>query len=271
MQYSQVAGCRSEARPGLKGECETCGHATLAKCGPRIRHHWAHAFRQHCDPWWENETDWHRGWKALFPPSFREVCHRAEDGEIHRADIKTEKGIVVEIQHSAMSDAERISREVFYKNLVWIIDGSVFVKNFDIYHPLPDPESELGKDAVWIKAKRGMEGANRGLFIRLSEAILEDPQATKARCSGGFYCYFRDVEQELLETYIGHHQFDWVRPRSTWLDAKCPVYIDFGCPYLVRIDTYDESGLRCIRLVVKNDLVQELHLRDRMTDLFAPP
>lgn len=147
----------------------------------------------------------------------------------------------------------------------------MFAKNFDIYHPLPTPESKLGKDAVRIKAKRGMEGANRGLFVRLSDAVLGDPQAIKARCSGGFYCYFRDVERELRETHIGHHQFDWVRPRSTWLDATCPVYIDFGRPYFARLETYDESGLRCIRPVSKNDFVQELHLRDRAMDLFAPP
>jgi hypothetical protein len=36
----------------------------------------------------------------------------------------------------------------------------------------------------------------------------------------------REIEAELDEAYRGHHQYDWVRPRRTWLDATCPVYID---------------------------------------------
>jgi hypothetical protein len=58
-----------------------------------------------------------------FPEECREISHIAPDGEIHRADIKTPSGIVIEVQHSAMTDAERLSREAFYENLVWVVDG----------------------------------------------------------------------------------------------------------------------------------------------------
>ena len=61
----------------------------VAKCGPRIIHHWAHEGRRNCDLWWENETEWHRDWKNLFPLDCREVSHTAEDGEVDRADIRT--------------------------------------------------------------------------------------------------------------------------------------------------------------------------------------
>jgi hypothetical protein len=77
----------------------------VAKCGPRVMHHWAHAGRRNCDPWWENETPWHREWKNLFPEDCREVSHTAPDGEVHRADIKTPAGIVIEVQHSNMTDS----------------------------------------------------------------------------------------------------------------------------------------------------------------------
>jgi len=89
----------------------------IAKCGSRIMRHWAHTHAKNCDPWWENETQWHRDWKNHFPPDSREVSHTAENGEIHRADVKTTTGIVIEFQHSAMTDQERLSREQFYKNL----------------------------------------------------------------------------------------------------------------------------------------------------------
>ncbi|WP_213978895.1 CoiA-like domain protein [Sphingomonas sp. dw_22] len=260
MQYALVDGTRREAFSGGRGDCPVCGAATLAKCGPRILHHWAHAGRRDCDLWWENETEWHRAWKSLFPAECREISHTAVDGEIHRADIKTPTGIVVEIQHSAMTDAERQSREAFYGNLVWVIDGRGFRDNFDIYHILPDPASEIARDLVWSKASRPMQGAARGLFFRLSEAQAEFPDETitKATMRGGFYHGIGEIETEVAQAYRGHHQYDWVRPRRAWLDATCPVYIDFGDDRLVRLETYDESGLRCIRLISKRKFVHDV-------------
>ncbi|WP_251278937.1 hypothetical protein, partial [Enterobacter hormaechei] len=57
------------------------------------------AGRHNCGPWWENETDWHRRWKSLFPKAWLWASHVAPDGEIDRADIKTPNGIVIEVKH----------------------------------------------------------------------------------------------------------------------------------------------------------------------------
>ena len=258
MQYAIVANERREAFSGGKGTCPTCGAAMIAKCGPRILHHWAHAGRRNCDPWWENETPWHREWKNKFPEYCREISHVAPDGEIHRADIKTPTGIVIEVQHSSMADHERISREQFYGNLIWIIDGRAFKKNFDIYHLLPDPSSELAQDLVWEKAKRNLQGAANGIFFRLSEALMDDPDITKSTIRGGEYHFMHEIKDDINKAYRGHHQYDWVRPRRTWLDATCPVYIDFADEWLVRLETYDESGLTCVRLVAKRKLIHDV-------------
>jgi len=230
----------------------------VAKCGPRIIHHWAHRGRRNCDPWWENETVWHREWKNLFPEECREISHVAADGEIHRADIKTPTGIVIEVQHSAMTDLERQSRETFYGNLVWVIDGRGFRDNFDIYHMLPDPRAEVAQDVVWSKAQRHMNGANAGMFFRWSEARQERPGITKDQVTFGWIHGLRDIQTEVEQAYRGHHQYDWVRPRQTWLDASCPVYIDFGDDRLVKLEIYDESGLRCIRLVSRRKFVHDV-------------
>ena len=257
MQFALVDGMRLEAFPSGRGACPQCGRSAIAKCGPRIIHHWAHEGRRNCDPWWENETEWHRHWKSLFPKDSLEVSHLSPDGEIHRADIKTPSGIVIEVQHSGMTDAERISREMFYGNLVWIIDGRGFRNNFDVYHPLPDPASELAADLIWAKASRPMQGAARGIFYRLSECLEEDPSVTRATIRGGWIHGISEIEDQVKATYRGHHQYDWVRPRHTWLDAACPVYIDLGydLDYLARLEFYDETGLRCIRLVSKRKFV----------------
>jgi hypothetical protein len=230
-------------------------------------HHWAHFGRRNCDPWWENETDWHRSWKSLFPFEWLEVSHVAPDGEIHRADIKTPNGIVVEVQHSAMSDAERLSREVFYKNLVWVIDGRGFEQNFDIFHMLPDPKSEVAADLVWTKASRQMQGAASGMFFRLSECLEDDPEVTKASIRGGWIHSIREIEDLVHAAYNGHHQYDWLRPRRTWLDAICPVYIDFGKDYLAKLEVYDESGLRCVRFVAKHKFLHDVMTEDKATDI----
>ena len=149
IRLALVDGVRSPPIAGAKGECPTCGSAMIAKCGPKVIHHWAHKGRLECDPWWEGMTQWHLDWQANWPLECREINHKAPDGEIHRCDVKTQSGIYIEIQHSAMTDVERQSREDFYQNLVWIIDGAKFAKNFTVHHILPDPSLEWAKNLSW--------------------------------------------------------------------------------------------------------------------------
>ena len=42
---------------------------------------------------------------------------------MHIADVKTDRGIVIEFQHSFLHRNERESREKFYQNMVWVVDG----------------------------------------------------------------------------------------------------------------------------------------------------
>lgn len=125
MKFALVDKRRAEAQPGMKGICEACESIMIAKCGGERIKHWAHKSKVSCDPWWENETEWHRTWKNHFPEDCQEVIHKdSETGEIHKADIKTASGLVIEFQHSAIKPAEIQSREAFYKNMVWVVDGT---------------------------------------------------------------------------------------------------------------------------------------------------
>ena len=96
----------------------------IAKCGEERIWHWAHLGRHLCDPWWENETEWHRAWKGLFPRNWQERVQHADNGEKHIADVKTDHGWVIEFQHSHIKFEERRSRGDFYKKLVWVVDGT---------------------------------------------------------------------------------------------------------------------------------------------------
>jgi competence protein CoiA len=96
----------------------------VARCGEMRVRHWAHQGRRLCDPWWENETAWHRAWKDQFPADWQEIVQHSEDGERHIADVKTQNGWVIEFQHSFLKPEERRSRDSFYRKLIWVVDGT---------------------------------------------------------------------------------------------------------------------------------------------------
>lgn len=124
MRYAYVGGVKVEAQPTLIGTCRNCGGELIAKCGRVKVWHWAHKGNPQCDPWWESETEWHRGWKDKFPKEWQEVIHfDPVTGEKHIADVKNPFGLVVEFQHSPISPAEMQAREEFYGEMVWIVDG----------------------------------------------------------------------------------------------------------------------------------------------------
>jgi competence protein CoiA len=124
MKFALVNRQRQEAQPKLSGKCPACDHPMVPKCGEVTVWHWAHQTGRFCDLWWENETDWHRGWKGQFPVNWQEVVHEAKTGEKHIADVKTDRGWVIEFQHSYLKPEERRSRDTFYPKLIWVVDGT---------------------------------------------------------------------------------------------------------------------------------------------------
>jgi competence protein CoiA len=133
MRFALVDGLKKEPAPRLAGICKSCDSPMVAKCGRHNLWHWAHKSRVHCDPWWEPETEWHRAWKNHFPEDWQEVvCFDSATGEKHIADVQTSAGLVIEFQHSVITAEELQSREQFYDNIVWIVDGcrSEFDKSY---------------------------------------------------------------------------------------------------------------------------------------------
>jgi competence protein CoiA len=122
MKYAMVDGQRREASHGLLSTCPECDAVMTPRCGNFRVSHWAHQRRSvHC--WWQPETVWHRNWKECFPAAWQEVVHCTSNGERHISDVKTEHGLVMEFQHSDISEQERRSREEFYKLMHWVVDG----------------------------------------------------------------------------------------------------------------------------------------------------
>lgn len=124
MKFALASEQRQAARPGLSAECPICRHPMIAKCGEHKAWHWAHRVDRRCDPWKENETQWHRDWKGQFPEDWQEIVQHAEDGEKHIADVKTRDGWVIEFQHSHIEPQERRARNAFYGKLMWVVNGA---------------------------------------------------------------------------------------------------------------------------------------------------
>ena len=125
MKYAIVDNVRVEAQKGLNGLCPICHEPLVPRCGSKKINHWAHKKSTHCDKWWESETEWHRGWKNLFPEEWQEVVFpNSITEEKHIADIFTPYGMVVEFQYSNISETERKSRECFYKKMLWVVNGT---------------------------------------------------------------------------------------------------------------------------------------------------
>lgn len=129
MHLALVNEVRTPPSPKMVGTCPVCGDPVLAKCGTMRVHHWAHRGTLACDAWWERELQWHRDWKNQFPITWQESIRHATDGERHVADVRTEAGLVIEFQHSAIDPSERAAREAFYGNMVWVVDGTRLVRD----------------------------------------------------------------------------------------------------------------------------------------------
>jgi len=261
MQYSLVKSRRLTPFPKGRGLCEVCHNETLAKCGKKVRWHWAHKESRDCDPWWENETEWHRKWKSEFPESCREVAFKCfETGEIHRADIIANKGIVLEIQNSPISLDEMRSREIFYKNLVWIVNGEKFKKRFRIFDAcLPDPQSNKFEDIMFMASKYE---PSCSMFWRKSE----NPEAANKKGAMVRVHSAKEIEAAINESYKGHHPFYWSRPHIAWLEAKCPVLIDFGQNHLWRIESYKNQFL-CVRRITKAKVIHDVKHELKASDI----
>lgn len=139
MLIAEVEGKRCKATKGAKGICPYCKSEVIAKCGEQKVAHWAHKASKECDSWHDKETEWHLMWKNYFPESWQEIIkYDQTTGEKHIADVCTEKGFTLEFQHSAIKPEERQSRENFYKNMNWVVDGTRLKTDFKRFEKIID-------------------------------------------------------------------------------------------------------------------------------------
>ena len=140
----------------------------IAKCGQYVRWHWAHKSRITCDPWKDSETAWHRYWKDAFPFDCQEVVHVDDTThEKHIADVRTDAGFVVEVQHSPISETEARSRENFYTDMIWIVDARHLIGWFSLgmAHDLASCSPMMYRIRWWGSSRLLEKWSNSGTHV----------------------------------------------------------------------------------------------------------
>ena len=110
---------------GQRALCPGCMKEVTGKVYSKKKNHWAH-LKADCDKWYEPLSDWHLSWQNIFPKENQEVTLFDEkNGEFHRADIRLNSGVVIEVQNSPIVIKEVSQRENFYNKhgLIWILNA----------------------------------------------------------------------------------------------------------------------------------------------------
>ncbi|TDQ11533.1 competence protein CoiA family protein [Pedobacter metabolipauper] len=166
------------------------------------------------------ETPWHRNWKKAFPPAFREVSFLDETaGQLHRADVHTPCGTTLEFQNSPICIEELRSREAFYPNLVWVLNGKKF-KGFRILKHLPDLDDPMLSGYEFCHT-------DHLSMIRKSDFLqgIEKPKVLN----------FYHPEIKGLKFTSHYYSFCWKQPHRVWYEAKAPIIVDLGGHFLYQL------------------------------------
>ena len=108
---------------GQRAICPGCHNEVGARCGHINVWHWGHLSGIDCDSWAEPLSVWHLRWQAYLASLGAEIEVNIErDGISHRADARMKDGLVIELQHSALSVDEIVERERFYQKMIWVFD-----------------------------------------------------------------------------------------------------------------------------------------------------
>ena len=101
------------------------GKPLIGRRGNKNVHHFSHRYSGDRDSWAHPiMTPWHYSYQTICRPERVEVRIEKE-GVLHIADIFTDKGLVVELQHSSIYDDDILEREQFYGDMIWLFDYSL--------------------------------------------------------------------------------------------------------------------------------------------------
>jgi len=226
MHFALINNNRVQAQPGLQGLCSCCSAPVIAKCGTQKIWHWAHRNKSDCDNWWEPEKEWHRNWKNNYPADWQEISLLDErTAEKHIADVRTAHNLVIEFQHSHIDLRERISREMFYKNMVWVVDGTRLKRDYPRFlkgkkncfeNPIfysTDNSKIFRVDLIdWCLPPAWLESSAPVIFDFLGDGSMDDAEGVR----NPLYCLFPQVGKYARIAEISRQAFINTTTNGEW-------------------------------------------------------
>ncbi|MBS0647531.1 MAG: competence protein [Verrucomicrobia bacterium] len=226
MHFALINNNRVEAQPQLKGLCSCCAKPVIAKCGTRKIWHWAHKNKTECDNWWEPETEWHRAWKNNYPAEWQEIhLFNERTSEKHIADVRTSHNLVIEFQHSHIEPQERTSREQFYKNMVWVVDGTRLKRDYPrflkgkkncfentIFYDTDNPKIFQVDLIDWCFPTAWLESSVPVLFDFRGDGKMDDPEGLR----NTLYCLFPQIGRYARVVEISRTAFINTTTNGEW-------------------------------------------------------
>lgn len=115
--------------------CPVCGEKVVLRDGGINSPHFAHLPSKEClDGWHYDMSEWHLKMQNCFSNKHREVIV-SKNGVSHRADVLKD-GVVIEFQHSSISEEEFWDRNDFYFScgyrVAWVFDVTEQMQNKSI-------------------------------------------------------------------------------------------------------------------------------------------
>lgn len=216
------------------------GHEVIGKKGNKVVHHFAHKANQACDPFREGMTNWHSQWQEIVADENNlEVClddegrtlgyssfngyrpsHKTQNLTTtpHIADIikpginPEERPLVIEIQHSPINEENVLSRDAYYKNMIWVFDFTPRVVKLN-------KEGPKNFNRVTL-----IDGKMVGLMDKVGYlACLQVIQPPGSQNEGK---YLGDYGEEIEKMY-GFFFIVHTRTRYWFVSSK-PTYFDTG-------------------------------------------
>lgn len=181
-------------------------HKVIAKQGEIKRWHFSHVGESDCR-FGKGKTEWHLWWQERVKKENLEIMMKRDDS-FHIADIVNNEGIVIEIQHSNMSEETIRERQDFYKNMIWIFDcmgGKVIIEKVvkDMM------KMKINGSSFFLKAKKPffIDLGHRGLIevIKHKGNIMVGRKWTLSDFDRK---YFKDILIEGHDTRDGKPEYD---------------------------------------------------------------
>lgn len=202
MKFAILENEKYEAEPYLsRGYCPICNQQVIAKCGDINIWHWAHKSNKDCDTWAEHESEWHQNWKGLFPKELQEVTIK-KGSNIHRADIRTKNQLIIELQNSPISCGEIVEREIFYENMIWLLNGLTLCKGMEFKRWLPKKDKNDNKVITfrWKHPNKSFFYSKKPIYIDFGEELLLIKKVyPKIPCGGYGMVYSKNQFMEAME------------------------------------------------------------------------